>query len=96
MLNAEWNQPDEREVYLHRHPAFFGRVEDVVNDCCGYCPVAKTDEEKEIAEAEAKIYVSGKISFIRDDPGRQVSDSLRDLIATYSNTTTSKSALSTP
>ncbi|KAK1754894.1 Ankycorbin [Echria macrotheca] len=71
LLNAEWNQPDDREVYLHRHPAFFGRVEDVVNDCCGYCPVPKTDEEKEVAERESKIYVSGKISFIRDDPGRQ-------------------------
>jgi hypothetical protein len=44
----------------------------VVNDCCGYCPVPKTDEEKEVAEEEAKVYVSGKISFIKDDPGRQV------------------------
>ncbi|RYC64850.1 hypothetical protein CHU98_g1360 [Xylaria longipes] len=30
LLNAEWNQPKEREVYLHRHPAFFGRVEDQI------------------------------------------------------------------
>ncbi len=44
----------------------------MVNDCCGYCPVPKTDEEKEVAEEEAKVYVSGKISFIKDDPGRQV------------------------
>jgi len=51
----------------------FGRVQDIVNDCCGYCPVPKTDEEKEIAEEEAKNYVSGKISFMKDDPGRQVS-----------------------
>ena len=50
----------------------FGRVEDVINDCCGYCPVPETDEEKEVAEEEEKIYVSGKISFIKDDPGRQV------------------------
>jgi ankyrin repeat protein len=71
LLNAEWNQQDDRKVYLHRHPAFFGRFEDVMNDCCGYCPTAKTDEEKEIAEEEDKIFVSGKISFIRDDPGRQ-------------------------
>ena len=91
MLNAEWNQPEERKVYLHRHPAFvcaprpicleihvankvaqFGRFEDVAADCCGYCPVPVTEEEKEIAEEESKIYVSGKISFIKDDPGRQV------------------------
>ncbi|KAK3372503.1 hypothetical protein B0H63DRAFT_299088 [Podospora didyma] len=71
LLNAEWNQPDDRDVYLHRHPAFFGRFEDVVHDCCGYCPVPKTEEEKESAELEDKIYVSGKISFIKDDPGRQ-------------------------
>jgi ankyrin repeat protein len=71
LLNAEWNQPEDREVYLHRHPAFFGRFEDVMNDCCGYCPKPVTDEEKEIAEKESKIYVSGKISFIKDDPGRQ-------------------------
>ncbi|KAK1776822.1 hypothetical protein QBC45DRAFT_394854 [Copromyces sp. CBS 386.78] len=71
LLNAEWNQRDDRTVYLHRHPAFFGRFKDVVEDCCGYCPVPQTDEEKDIAEAEAKIYVSGRISFIKDDPGRQ-------------------------
>jgi hypothetical protein len=47
------------------------RVDDVVLDCCGYCPVPETDEELEIAEGEDKIYVSGKISFIKDDPGRQ-------------------------
>ncbi|KAL2022786.1 hypothetical protein VTK56DRAFT_4602 [Thermocarpiscus australiensis] len=71
LLNAEWNQPDDRQVYLHRHPAFFGRFEDVVHDCCGYCPVPQTEDEKKIAEEEEKIYVSGKISFIKDDPGRQ-------------------------
>lgn len=71
LLNAEWNQNEDREVYLHRHPAFFGRFEDVMNDCCGYCPEPVTDEEKEIADKEGKIYVSGKISFMKDDPGRQ-------------------------
>ncbi len=58
---------------MHRHPAFFGRVEDVVNDCCGYCPVPVTQDELDIAEEESKIYVSGAVSFIKDDPGRQVS-----------------------
>ncbi|KAM7224255.1 hypothetical protein V8F06_000036 [Rhypophila decipiens] len=71
LLNSEWNQPDDRTVYLHRHPAFFGRVEDVITDCCGYCPTPETEEEKEMAEEEGKIYVSGKLSFIKDDPGRQ-------------------------
>lgn len=71
LLNAEWNQPSEREVYLHRHPAFFGRVEDVIEDCCGSCPTAITTEEIEIAEKEAQIYISGKVAFMIDDPGRQ-------------------------
>lgn len=71
LLNAEWNQPKERQVYLHRHPAFFGRVEDVIEDCCGSCPTPKTPEEIEVAEKEAQIYISGKVSFLIDDPGRQ-------------------------
>ncbi|KAH7163089.1 hypothetical protein B0J13DRAFT_634299 [Dactylonectria estremocensis] len=71
LLNAEWNQPSERDVYLHRHPAFFGRVEDVIEDCCGSCPTAVTPEEIEVAEKEAEIYISGKVLFLIDDPGRQ-------------------------
>ncbi|KAI5862660.1 ankyrin [Durotheca rogersii] len=71
LLNAEWNQPKEREIYLHRHPAFFGRVKDVIEDCCGTCPKAKTPEEVELAEKESEIYVSGRVSFRIDDPGRQ-------------------------
>jgi hypothetical protein len=71
LLNAEWNQPKERQVYLHRHPAFFGRVEDIIEDCCGSCPAPVTPEEKEVAEKEAEIYISGKMSFLIDNPGRQ-------------------------
>ncbi|XWW92272.1 hypothetical protein V2A60_000195 [Cordyceps javanica] len=71
LLNAEWNQSKDRKVYLHRHPAFFGRVQDVIEDCCGGCPVPVTSEETEVAEKEAEIYISGKVSFMIDDPGRQ-------------------------
>lgn len=72
LLNAEWNQPKERrEMYLHRHPAFFGRVADIIEDCCGSCPKPQTEEEKELAEKEAEIYISGKVAFMIDDPGRQ-------------------------
>ncbi|KAF2021723.1 ankyrin repeat protein [Aaosphaeria arxii CBS 175.79] len=71
LLNAEWNKKGDREVNLHRHPAFFGFAEDVIHDCCGFCPEPTTPEEHDVAEEEAKIYVSGKISFIKDDPGRQ-------------------------
>ncbi|KAF7880857.1 uncharacterized protein EAF02_006748 [Botrytis sinoallii] len=71
LLNAEWNQDKDREVYLHRHPCFFGTAEEVIQDCCGYCPVPTTDEEKEVAEKESKNNVSGTLKFITDDPGRQ-------------------------
>ncbi|OCK80768.1 ankyrin repeat protein [Lepidopterella palustris CBS 459.81] len=71
LLNAEWNKPEDRQVNLHRHPAFFGYAEDVIHDCCGYCPQPITPEEEDAAQVERKIYVSGEISFIKDDAGRQ-------------------------
>ena len=71
LLNAEWNKPDDRKVHLHRHPCFFGTAEEILQDCCGYCPVPKSDEEIEVAEEESKVYISGPLKFITDDPGRQ-------------------------
>ncbi len=71
LLNSEWNKPKDRNVDLHRHPCFFGSVEDIIHDCCGYCPSPVTDEELAVVEEERKIYISGDISFLKDDPGRQ-------------------------
>jgi hypothetical protein len=71
LLNAEWNQNEERKVYLHRHPCFIGTAEEVIQDCCGFCPVPRTDEEIEIADEEKKRYISGKLTFLTDNPGRQ-------------------------
>ncbi|CAG8970761.1 hypothetical protein HYALB_00001546 [Hymenoscyphus albidus] len=75
LLNAEWNQSRDREVYLHRHPCFFTgtscSAEDILQDCCGYCPIPQTDEEIEVAEEEGKTNVSGALQFVKDDPGRQ-------------------------
>lgn len=79
LLNAEWNRPKERETTLHRHPAFFGNATDVIGDCCGYCPKPTTPEDDEIAEVENKIYVSGDLTFIKDDPGRQTIGSFHPL-----------------
>lgn len=79
LLNAEWNRPKERETALHRHPAFFGNAVDVIGDCCGYCPKPTTSEDHELAEDEGKIYVSGNLSFIKDDPGRQAIGSFNPL-----------------
>ncbi|KAK2799263.1 hypothetical protein FQN50_008539 [Emmonsiellopsis sp. PD_5] len=71
LLNAEWNKPKDRAVDLHRHPAFFGTVKDVIEDCCGYCPSPRTEEETTIFEEEGKKFVSGKVQFMKNDPGRQ-------------------------
>jgi ankyrin repeat protein len=78
VLNAEWNRKD-REVNLHRHPAFFGSVDDVIGDCCGDCPTPVTIEEEEAAEQESKIYVSGPVKFMKDDCGRQAIGSFNPL-----------------
>ncbi|KAI9925755.1 hypothetical protein MW887_005561 [Aspergillus wentii] len=82
LLNAEWNKPKDRKVHLHRHPAFFGYVADVMHDCCGDCPKPVTDEEKEVAEEESKTYISGDVSFIKDDPGRQAIGSFNPITDT--------------
>ncbi|KAL4878116.1 hypothetical protein BJY04DRAFT_221473 [Aspergillus karnatakaensis] len=71
LLNAEWNRQADREVDLHRHPASFGTADDVIQDCCGYCPSAATSEEKAVSEEESKLFISGQISFLADNPGRQ-------------------------
>lgn len=81
LLNSEWNRPKDREVSLHRHPAFFGTASDVAGDCCGYCPAPVTMEEEEISEKENHVYVRGKVSFIKDDPGRQSIGSFNPLDA---------------
>ncbi|KAL8890878.1 MAG: hypothetical protein Q9215_002029 [Flavoplaca cf. flavocitrina] len=79
LLNAEWNQNKDRTVTLHRHPCFIGPVESVIHDCCGTCPEPRTEEEREVAEEESKIYVSGELSFMEDDPGRQAIGSFHPL-----------------
>ncbi|KAL9581294.1 MAG: hypothetical protein Q9212_003986, partial [Teloschistes hypoglaucus] len=79
LLNAEWNQNKDRTVTLHRHPCFIGPIEHILHDCCGFCPVPQTEEEREVAEEEAKIYVSGDVTFMRDDPGRQAIGSFNPL-----------------
>ncbi|KAM5476955.1 hypothetical protein MauCBS54593_000226 [Microsporum audouinii] len=81
LLNAEWNN-QKREVTLHRHPVFFGNVEDIIQDCCGSCPKPTTPEEEEVWEKESKIYISGDVSFIKDDPGRQAIGSFNPITET--------------
>ncbi|KAL8827871.1 MAG: hypothetical protein Q9170_006840 [Blastenia crenularia] len=79
LLNAEWNQNKDRTVNLHRHPCFMGPLKSVIHDCCGFCPTPKTDEERDVAEKESKIYVFGDLEFMKDDPGRQAIGSFHPL-----------------
>ncbi|KAF8453305.1 hypothetical protein BGX38DRAFT_1259120, partial [Terfezia claveryi] len=84
LLNAEWNEnnrPPIREVKLHPHPVFLGTVAEIAQDCCGYCPTPETDEEKAVSEEESKRYVSGRVVFLQDDPGRQEIGSFHPLDA---------------
>ncbi|MCJ1387609.1 hypothetical protein MMC18_000452 [Xylographa bjoerkii] len=71
LLNAEWNTKKDRSISLHRHPCFIGNAQSVIHDCCGTCPPPTTEEEREAAIEENKIYVSGDLEFMKDDPGRQ-------------------------
>ena len=79
LLNAEWNRPKDRETKLHRHPAFFGSVGDVIHDCCGFCPKPETDEDLAAFEEESKLYISGDVEFLKDNPGRQTIGSFHPL-----------------
>lgn len=81
LLNAEWNYKKDRTVKLHRHPCFIGDVDSIVHDCCNSCPKPVSDDELKAAEKESKIYVHGKIQFIKDDPGRQAIGSFNPLTA---------------
>ncbi|KAL3464857.1 hypothetical protein BJX64DRAFT_286043 [Aspergillus heterothallicus] len=76
-IKVDWDDeiPDlmetDRTVNLHRHPAFFGTVDEVLRGCCGSCPVPATDEETPIAKKESKTFIPGEIAFLADGPSRQ-------------------------
>ena len=69
----------DRKVSLHRHPCFIGDAESIMHDCCGGCPHPTTDDEKEVEAEESKIYISGDLYFMKDDPGRQAIGSFNPL-----------------
>ncbi|RIA84952.1 ankyrin repeat-containing domain protein [Glomus cerebriforme] len=78
-LNSSWIQKQNQRV-LHRHPCFFSTdIKRIFGDCCGYCPVPKTPEEVATQIEEDKIFVRGKMEFMKDDPGRQTVGSFHPL-----------------
>ncbi|KAJ3987613.1 ankyrin repeat protein [Lentinula detonsa] len=69
-MNSTYN-PKNKDRRLHRHPAFFGTIEECVEDCCEYCPEPIDEDERKLQEEEDKQYIRGRISFVEQDPGRQ-------------------------
>ncbi|KAG8939662.1 hypothetical protein FRC04_006087 [Tulasnella sp. 424] len=69
-MNSTFN-PKNKGRRLHRHPAFFGNMKEALEDCCEYCPLPETDEEKEIFEKEQEQCLTGRVTFMQEDPGRQ-------------------------
>ncbi|CDO72005.1 hypothetical protein BN946_scf184943.g40 [Trametes cinnabarina] len=72
-MNSRFN-PKNKGRRLHRHPAFFGTMQECLGDCCEspqFCPEPKDEEEKKLQEKEDESYVRGRIEFIQENPGRQ-------------------------
>ncbi|EPQ59792.1 ankyrin [Gloeophyllum trabeum ATCC 11539] len=69
-MNSTFN-PKNKGRRLHRHPAFFGTIEECIEDCCEHCPEPTSDEEKKLQADEDKLYIRGRIEFIQENPGRQ-------------------------
>ncbi|KAH8995817.1 hypothetical protein EDB86DRAFT_1066941 [Lactarius hatsudake] len=68
--NSPYN-PKNKNRRLHRHSAFFGTVEECIEDCCELCPEPKNEEEHNLQDEGDKSYVRGRIAFIEEDPGKQ-------------------------
>ncbi|KAJ7635860.1 hypothetical protein B0H17DRAFT_1217253 [Mycena rosella] len=68
-MNSTFN-PKNKGRRLHRHPAFFGTVEECMEDCCGSCPVPIDEDERKAQEEEDQHYIRGRISFIPQNHGR--------------------------
>ncbi|KAF8169052.1 hypothetical protein K438DRAFT_1730433 [Mycena galopus ATCC 62051] len=69
-MNSTFN-PKNKGRRLHRHPAFFGNIEEVIEDCCENCPAPVDEDERKLQTEEDEGFIRGRISFIQDDPGRQ-------------------------
>ncbi|RXW22626.1 hypothetical protein EST38_g3223 [Candolleomyces aberdarensis] len=69
-MNSTFN-PKNKGRRLHRHPAFFGTMEECLEDCCEHCPEPIDDDEKELIAKEEDQYIIGRIKFIEENPGRQ-------------------------
>ncbi|KAF4615928.1 hypothetical protein D9613_011323 [Agrocybe pediades] len=69
-MNSTFN-PKNKGRRLHRHPAFFGTIQECLEDCCENCPSPIDEDERKLQAEEDEQYVRGRIQFIQEDPGRQ-------------------------
>ncbi|XP_006457063.1 hypothetical protein AGABI2DRAFT_181422 [Agaricus bisporus var. bisporus H97] len=69
-MNSTFN-PKNKGRRLHRHPAFFGTIEECMDDCCQHCPEPIDEDERNLQKQEDEMYVRGRIAFIEENPGRQ-------------------------
>ncbi|KAJ7123967.1 hypothetical protein C8R43DRAFT_958870 [Mycena crocata] len=77
-------QPEEQRTALHRHPVFFGTIQECTEDCCQHCPAPIDEDEQKFQAEEGEGLIRGRIStliqfssrhthsFIQEDPGRQM------------------------
>ncbi|KAM6501508.1 ankyrin repeat protein [Amanita muscaria] len=70
-MNSTFN-PKNKGRRLHRHPAFFGTVQECMEDCCENCPEPIDDAERELQTEEDEKYIRGRIMFMQENPGRQI------------------------
>ncbi|KAJ7196941.1 ankyrin repeat protein [Mycena pura] len=69
-MNSTFN-PKNKGRRLHRHPAFFGTIQECMEDCCENCPAAIDEDEHKLQAEEDESYIRGRISFLQENPGRQ-------------------------
>ena len=67
LLNNPYLMHKWRKTRHHQHPTFYGTMSDIFEDCCGQCPPLPPDYNPE----EKNLYVSGPLTFLQDNPGRQ-------------------------
>ncbi|KIL59500.1 hypothetical protein M378DRAFT_200085 [Amanita muscaria Koide BX008] len=71
-MNSTFN-PKNKGRRLHRHPAFFGTVQECMEDCCENCPEPIDNAERELQIREGdENYIRGRIVFMQENPGRQI------------------------
>ncbi|KAJ5557633.1 hypothetical protein N7513_003219 [Penicillium frequentans] len=63
-MNYKQRMTDRR--FIHRHPAFFGAMKDVFEDCCLSCK-----QSDALSTESTASYVSGPLRFLQNNPGQQ-------------------------